>query len=110
MRSPTGNELIRGPESLVDKIDTLPTFDIEKIRTILRVSFAVLPQNLVLLFRDIMIEELPQNLLYRNPWYANLRNPASDSGAYALVLEEVYDVLLGVVDSHSNMLPPSMWL
>ena len=102
MRSPTGNELIRGPESLVDKIDTLPTFDIEKIRTILRMSFAVLPQNLVSLFRDLLIEELSQNLLSRNPWYANLRNPASDSGAYALVLEEVYDVLSGVVDSNSN--------
>ena len=35
-------------------------------------------------------------------WYTNLRNPASDSGAYALVLEEVYDVLSGVVDSNSN--------
>ena len=43
MRSPTGNELIQGPETLVDKIDTLPTFNIEKIRTILRMSFAVLP-------------------------------------------------------------------
>jgi hypothetical protein len=102
MRSPTGNELIRGPESLVDKIDTLPTFDIEKIRTILRMSFAVLPQNLVSLFRDLLIEELSQNLLSRNPLYANLRNPASDSGAYALVLEEVYDVLSGVVGSNSN--------
>ena len=56
-----------GPEPTVDKIDTLPTFDNEKIRTILRVSFAVLPQNLVSLFRDIMIEELPQNLLPKNP-------------------------------------------
>jgi hypothetical protein len=107
MRSPTGNELIRGPESLVDKIDTLPTFDIEKIRTILRMSFAVLPQNLVSLFRDIMIEELPQNLLSRNPWYANLHNPTSDSGDYALVLEEVCDILSGVVDSNSNGYAPT---
>ena len=67
MRSPTGNELIRGPKSLIDKIATLPTFDIENIRTILRMSFAVLPQNLVSLFRDLLIEELSQNLLSRNP-------------------------------------------
>ena len=52
---------------MIDKIATLPTFDIEKIRTILRMSFAVLPQNLVSLFRDLLIEELSQNLLSRNP-------------------------------------------
>ena len=65
-------------------------------------SFEVLPQNLMLLFRDIMIEELPQNPLSRNPGYANLHSPASDSGSYPLVLEEVCDVLSGVVDSNSN--------
>ena len=75
MRSPTGNEIIRGPESLVDKIDTLPTFDIEKIRTILRVSFVVLPQNLVSLFRDLMIEELSQNPLSRNPGILTYATP-----------------------------------
>jgi hypothetical protein len=107
MRSPTGNELIRGPESLVDKIDTLPTFDIEKIWTILRVSFAVLPQNLVSLFRDLMIETLSQNPLSRNPWHTNLRNPASDSAAYAPVLEEVCDVLSGIADSNSNGYAPT---
>ena len=92
---------------MVDKINTLPTSDIEKIRTILRVSFAVLPQNLVSLFRDTMIEELPQNLLSRNPWYANLHNPASDSGAYALGLEEVCNVLSGIADSNSNGYAPT---
>ncbi len=49
-----------------------------------------------------MIEELPQNPLSRNPGYANLHSPASDSGSYPLVLEEVCDVLSGVVDSNSN--------
>ena len=107
MRSPTGNELIRSPDSLVDKIDTLPTFNIEKIPTILRVSFAVLPQNLVSLFRDLMIEALSQNPLSRNPWYTNLRNPASDSASYALVLEEVCDVLSGIADSSSNGYTPA---
>ena len=92
---------------MVDKINTLPTSDIEKIRTILRVSFAVLPQNLVSLFRDLMIEAHSQNPLSRNTRYTNLRNPASDSGAYALVLEEVYDVLSGVVDSNSNGYAPT---
>ena len=107
MRSPTGNELIRGPESLVDKIDTLPTFDIEKIQTILRVSFAVLPQNLISLFRDLMIEALSQNPLSRNTRYTNLRNPASDSGAYALGLEEVCNALSGIADSNSNGYAPT---
>ena len=107
MRSPKGNELIRSPDSLVDKIDTLSIFDIEKIRTILRVSFAVLPQNLVSLFRDLMIEALSQNPLSRNPWYTNLRNPASDSASYALVLEEVCDVLSGIADSSSNGYTPT---
>ena len=107
MRSPTGNELIRGPKSLIDKIDTLPTFNIEKIRTILRMSFAVLPQNLVSLFRDLMIEALSQNPLSRNTWYTNLRNPASGSGAYALVLEEVCNVLSGIADSNSNGYAPT---
>ena len=96
-----------GPESMVDKINTLPTSDIEKIRTILRVSFAVLPQNLVLLFRDLMIEALSQNPLSRNPWYTNIRTPASDSAAYAPVLEEVCDVLSGIVDSNSNEYAPT---
>jgi hypothetical protein len=91
-----------GPESMVDKINTLPTSDIEKIRTILRVSFAVLPQSLVSLFRDLMIEALSQNPLSRNTRYTNLRNPAPDSGAYALGLEEVCNVLSGVADSNSN--------
>ena len=54
-----------------------------------------------------MIEELPQNLLSRNPRYANLRNPALDSGAYALVLEEVYDILSGIADSHTNGYAPT---
>ena len=107
MRSPTGNELIRSPDSLVDKIDTLPTFNIEKIPTILRVSFAVLPQNLVSFFRDIMIEALSQNPLPRNPRYTNLRNLASDSVAYVLVLEEVYNTLLKITNSSSNGYTPT---
>jgi hypothetical protein len=71
------------------------------------VSFAVLPQNLVSLFRDLMIEALSQNPLSRNTWYTNLRNPASGSGAYALVLEEVCNVLSGIVDSNSNGYAPT---
>ena len=99
-----------GPESMVDKINTLPTSDIKKIRTILRVSFAVLPQNLVSLFRDLMIEALSQNPLSRNTWYTNLRNPASDSGAYVLGLEEMCNVLSGIADSNSNGYDPTEYV
>ena len=54
-----------------------------------------------------MIEALSQNPLSRNPWYTNLRNPASGSRAYALVLEEVCGVLSGIADSNSNGYAPT---
>ena len=54
-----------------------------------------------------MIEALSQNPLSRNPWYTNLRNPASDSGAYALGLKEVCNALSGIADSNSNGYTPT---
>jgi hypothetical protein len=106
MSSPTGHELIRGPESLVDKIDTLPTFDIEKIQTILRCHLQYCLRTLCH-YLDLMIEALSQNPLSRNTWYTNLRNPASSSGAYALILEEVCNILSGIADSNSNGYAPT---
>jgi hypothetical protein len=57
-----------------------------------------------------MIETLSQNPLSRNPWHTNLRNPASDSAAYAPVLEEVCDVLSGIADSNSNGYAPTEYV
>lgn len=107
MRSHAGNEFLRGPEAIVAEICNLATSNIEKIRIILKISFAVLPQTLVSSFRSIITEELSQNLLSRNPGHTNFLNPASSFGVYGLGLEEVCDALLEIEDSNSNGYTPA---